>query len=141
MGYCPLVVWCLPLVDLHHLCLTKRIQKTPSACSQSEGHLHFALIRLCLALLFIISITSDTELLTHQCRTTPLLSRHAMQRYFFREEAQGLQTKVQKRRLSATTTYFLVLRASLAPPRGQRAKKEQFFILSILVEMSICILC
>ena len=23
MGYCPLVVWCLPLADLHHLRLTK----------------------------------------------------------------------------------------------------------------------
>ena len=54
MGYCPLVAWCLPLADLHHFRLIKGVLKTPS--SQLEDHLHFALIRLCLALLFIISI-------------------------------------------------------------------------------------
>ena len=31
MGYCPLVVWCLPLANLHHLGLTQRFPKTPSA--------------------------------------------------------------------------------------------------------------
>ena len=30
MGYCPLVVLCLPLADLHHFCLTKRLPKTSS---------------------------------------------------------------------------------------------------------------
>jgi len=63
-----------------------------------------------------------------------------MQRYFFREEAQGLQTKVQKRRLSATTTYFLVLRASLAPQEGRELKKNNSFIFYVLVEMTNCIL-
>ena len=51
-GYRPLLLLCLPLADLHHFCLTKQFPIT----SPSEQHLHFALIRLCLALLFIISI-------------------------------------------------------------------------------------
>ena len=59
MGYLSLVAWCLPLADLHHLRLTKRLPKTPSAMPSSllECHLHFASIRLCQALLFIISMT------------------------------------------------------------------------------------
>ena len=56
MGYRPLVVLCLPLADLHHFRLTKGFLKLPAASSRSERHLQFALIRLCLALLFIISI-------------------------------------------------------------------------------------
>ena len=56
MGYCPLVVLCLPLADLHHFCLTKQFPKIPAPSSRSEHHLHFALIRLCLAFLFIISM-------------------------------------------------------------------------------------
>ena len=56
MGYCPLVVWCLPLADLHHLRLTKRFPKLPAPSSRLERHLHFASIRLCLPWLFIISI-------------------------------------------------------------------------------------
>ena len=56
MGYCPKVVWCFPLADLNHLRLTSGSQKLPASSSRSERHLHFAVIRLCLALLFIISI-------------------------------------------------------------------------------------
>ena len=56
MGYNPLVVWCLPLADLHHLRLTKRFPKTPSATSWSECHPHFASIRLSLTLSLIVSI-------------------------------------------------------------------------------------
>ena len=57
MGYCPLVAWWHPLADLHHLCLTKPFPKTPSSIQLIECYLHFASIRFCLALLFIISIT------------------------------------------------------------------------------------
>ena len=53
MGYRPLVVWCLPLADLHHFRLTKGF---PILLPAPSSHLHFASIRLCLALLFIISI-------------------------------------------------------------------------------------
>ena len=58
MGCLPLADLCPPLADLHHFCLTKRFPKTPSAApfNPLERHLHFALIRLFLALLFIISI-------------------------------------------------------------------------------------
>ena len=30
MGYRPLVVWCLPLVDMHNLRLTKQFPESPS---------------------------------------------------------------------------------------------------------------
>ena len=56
MGYCPLVIWCLPLADFHLLPLTKQFPKLPAPSSGSERHLHFSSIRLCLAMLFIISI-------------------------------------------------------------------------------------
>ena len=39
------------------LLFSKSSQKLPEPPSQSQQHLHFALIRLCLALLFIISIS------------------------------------------------------------------------------------
>ena len=58
VNYRPVVVLCLPLADLHHFCLTKQFPKIPAPSSRSEHHLHFALIRLCMALLFIIPISS-----------------------------------------------------------------------------------
>ena len=63
-----IALWWLS-VSLWRICITfiwpSGSQTLPAPSSQSERHLRFALIRLCLALLFIISITSDTELLTH----------------------------------------------------------------------------
>ena len=54
MGCVPLVDLCLPLADLNHFCLTKQLPKTPRAIYLGSEHsLHFAPIRLCLALLFI----------------------------------------------------------------------------------------
>ena len=47
MGYCPLMVW---------ICITCVWLKNPVPSSWSERHLQFASIRLCLALLFIITI-------------------------------------------------------------------------------------
>ena len=80
MGYRPLVVLCLPLSDLHHFCLTKRFPKTHSAIYRSERHLHFALIRLCLALLFIISILHgrDVERGVGKAYVPPLLEAPQM---------------------------------------------------------------
>ena len=44
----------LPLVALHHFCLTKGFPKTPH---YSAIWRYFTLIRLCLALLFVISVS------------------------------------------------------------------------------------
>ena len=67
MGYCPLVVLCLPLADLHHFRLTRGSLLLPAPSSRSERHLHFASMRLCLALLFIISILNLHMYLIIRC--------------------------------------------------------------------------
>ena len=67
MSYCPLVVLCLPLADLHHFCLTNWLQKVTGPSSRLERHLLFASIRLCLALLFIISILRFLQVMHEYC--------------------------------------------------------------------------
>ena len=51
--------WLLPPGGFASLAFDQAVsQKLPAPSSQSKRHLHFASIRLCLALLFIISITA-----------------------------------------------------------------------------------
>ena len=52
----------LPLVAVHYFCLTKWFQKLPTAAPSTDRNAiwgYFTLLRLCLALLFFISIQGD----------------------------------------------------------------------------------
>ena len=58
-----------PLADLRHFRLTKGGSQKLTAPSKLERHLHFASIRLCPALLFIISIVLLKFVINHQFGT------------------------------------------------------------------------